>query len=184
MGRILVIEDKASMRAMVERLLESIHSVDTAPDGASGLRAIERESFDLVLTDVRLPDIDGQTILKQCKTTAPDTEVILMTAYASLDAAVQAVKAGAYDYLSKPFEPDDLLIKVDHALERRALKARAQAAEAALERRSKLNEMLGESPAIAWLQPMILEMKKTILPSKATIMQSSSTARRPSLLAI
>jgi two-component system response regulator HydG len=140
---------------MLERLLAPPHEVDLAADGRSGLERLERHAYDLILTDVRLPDLDGFAVLAQARQRSPDTEVILMTAYASVDAAVQAVKAGAYDYLAKPFEPDDLLLKVERALERRELRVRARAAEAALRQRDGQDEMLGESAAIRQVRALV-----------------------------
>lgn len=153
MARILVVDDKESMRAMLARLLPA-HEVEAAADGASALARLAHTGYDLVLTDVRLPDVDGFEVLERCRERAPDTEVILLTAYATVEAAVQAVKAGAYDYLAKPFEPDELVLKVDRALERRALRLRARAAEAALRRRDG-DEMLGGSPAIRQVRSLI-----------------------------
>ncbi len=155
MARILVIDDKPSLRAMVEKLLQPAHDVASAPDGRTALDLVANHEFDLVVSDVRLPDVDGFAVLERCRERAPDTEVILMTAYASVEAAVQAVKAGAYDYLAKPFEPDDLLLKVDRALERRALRLRARAAEAALRERGGLDELLGSSTAIRQVRTLI-----------------------------
>ncbi len=121
-ARILVVEDKAALRAMVERLIgpeaQAGRVVDGAGDAASGLALMRQHDYDVVLSDVRLPDGDGFAVLAAVKAESPDTEVILMTAFAQVDAAVAAVKAGAFDYLPKPFEPDDLLLKVARALER------------------------------------------------------------------
>ncbi len=155
MSRILIVEDKPALRAMLGRLLREAHTVVLAADGAEGLARIEAEPFDLVITDVRLPGADGFTVLERARALAPETEVILMTAYATVAAAVDAVKAGAYDYIAKPFEPDALLLKVARALERRTLRARARQAEAALARLEDGGEMIGDSPAMRRVRGLI-----------------------------
>ncbi len=166
MARILVIDDKASMRAMVERVLGEAHAVDTAADATDGLTKLANADYDLLLSDVRLPDLDGFAVLARAREMAPDTEVVLMTAYATVEAAVEAVKAGAYDYVAKPFEPDDLLLTVSRALERRSLRARARAAERALRHRDGLDEMLGEGAAmqkVRFLIERVCDLDVTVL---------------------
>lgn len=149
MARILIVDDKASMRAMLVRLFTSEgHAVDQAADGLAGLERLTAEVFDLVITDSRMPGADGATVLRSARALDPPPEVIVMTAFATVDAAVDAVKNGAYDYVSKPFEPDEMLLKVNRALERSALRARAQSAEAALRAREASDMMVGRSPAL------------------------------------
>ena len=158
MARILVAEDKASMRAVIGKLLGRERPgdvVELAADGAIALERLAAVDYDLVLTDVRLPGADGFDVLRVCREIRPDTEVVLMTAYATVDAAVEAVKAGAYDYLAKPFEPDALLLKIARALERRELRSRARAAEAALHRRDALSPMLGDSAPMRVVRRLI-----------------------------
>ncbi len=156
MSRVLIVEDKPALRAMLSRLLADRHTVDVAADGAEGLSRVEAGAYDLVITDVRLPGADGFAVLDRVRALSPETEVILMTAYATVAAAVEAVKAGAYDYIAKPFEPDALLLKVERALERRALRARARQAEAALARAGLDDEeMLGDSPAMRQVRTLI-----------------------------
>lgn len=155
MARILVVEDKPALRAMVRRLLEAAtHEVVEAED-VTDARAKLAEPFDLVLSDVRLPDGDGFGVLAAVKALAPETEVVLMTAFAEVEAAVRAVKAGAYDYLQKPFEPEGLLLTIERAIERRSLRARASAAEAALRRQAATQALIGESPAIEQVRRLI-----------------------------
>ena len=166
MARILVIDDKASMRGLVQRLLSPAHAVDVAADALGGLALLGAADYDLLLTDVRLPDLDGFAVLARARALSPDTEVMLMTAYATVEAAVEAVKEGAYDYVAKPFEPDDLLLKVSRALERRALRARARTAEAALRLREGLDEMLGDSASmrkVRFLIERVCDLDVTVL---------------------
>ena len=162
MARILIVEDKPSLRALLRRLL-SAHTVEEADTVAAALAADE---VDLVLSDVRLPDGDGFEVLRQIRQRAPQTEVIMMTAYAEIESAVRAVKAGAYDYLQKPFEPDALLLVVERALERRALRQRAHAAEEALRKMTATASMLGESRPMLRVRDLIervAELNVTVL---------------------
>jgi DNA-binding NtrC family response regulator len=152
-ARILLVEDKESLRTLLKRLLEAFEVVEAADVAA--VRSRLAEPFDLVLTDVRLPDGDGFEVLAAVHAVAPETEVVLMTAFAEVEAAVRAVKAGAYDYLQKPFEPDVLLMTVARALERRTLRARASAAEAALSRQAITRDMIGESAPMEHVRRLI-----------------------------
>jgi DNA-binding NtrC family response regulator len=114
MARILVVDDEARMVDLIRRELEDHgYSVTTAGDGPSALELMESGDFDLVITDLRMPGMDGLDLLKQARERFPRTEIVLMTAYASAQTAVKAMKEGAYDYLTKPFEMDELLIMVE-----------------------------------------------------------------------
>ncbi len=163
---VLVVEDKSALRAVVARVLGERHEVLQAGDLTEARQLLSTRSVALVVTDVRLPDGDGRELLDVVRASQPEAEVILMTAYASVGAAVDAVKAGAFDYLAKPFEPDDLALAVDRALERRALRARADAAEAALRRLAGTGDLLGTSPAmqqVRYLVERVCDLDVTVL---------------------
>jgi two-component system response regulator HydG len=158
MARLLIVEDKASFRALLVKLLsppQQPHQVDAVGDAEAAADCLDRQAYDLVLTDVRLPGADGFSVLARCAQSPGAPEVVMMTAFATIDAAVAAVKAGAYDYLAKPFEPDDLVLTIDRALERRALRRRADAAEAALQRLQAPGDMLGDSPPMREVRRLI-----------------------------
>ncbi len=122
MSRILVVDDEARMAGLIKMELEEHdHTVSTASDGAMALELVDRYDFDLVLTDLRMPGMDGLTLLRSVRERSPETAVVLMTAYASAQTAVSAMKEGAYDYLIKPFEMDELLIMVERIDSRRRL---------------------------------------------------------------
>jgi DNA-binding NtrC family response regulator len=117
-GRILVVEDKENMRALLRDILARQHDVVLAADGVAARAALESERYEVVLTDVRMPGLDGFEIIRLVKERWPVTEVVLMTAFASVSAAVDAIRLGAYDYLTKPFDPDDVDLIVTRALQR------------------------------------------------------------------
>lgn len=118
-ARVLVVDDKPTILTLLVRILGGTHDVITASNGEEALHRLRTEPFDVVLSDVRMPGADGFTVLREAKRMRPDVEVILMTAYASVPSAVEAMKSGAYDYLPKPFDPDEASLLVARALERR-----------------------------------------------------------------
>jgi DNA-binding NtrC family response regulator len=117
--RILVVDDKEPMLELLTTILAS-YDVTTAADGTrGGLALLGPHSFDVALIDVRLPGADGHELLEVVKTASPSTEVVMMSAYATVSDAVAGMKEGAFDYLEKPFDPDDVNLVVARALERR-----------------------------------------------------------------
>lgn len=131
-GRILIVDDRENMRALLRDILAPQHDVTLAADGASAYAELEAQWFEVVLTDVRMPGVDGFEIVKCIKERWPLTEVVMMTAFASIPAAVEAMRRGAYDYVQKPFDPDDVSLVVTRALERhRDRSAERHAAKAA-----------------------------------------------------
>jgi len=122
--RVLIIEDEANMRHMLEMLLKkSGYEVRTAVDGQEGLEAVEKEKFHFILCDIKMPRMDGMAFLKSASDTVRDTPVIMMSAYGTIDTAIEAMKLGAYDYISKPFKPDEVLMTLKKAEEREKLKS-------------------------------------------------------------
>ena len=118
-ARVLVVDDKPSFLSLFRRILPSDVEVVCAPDGKRALELVAEERFDVVVSDVRMPHANGLTLLRQIRETGEETEVILMTAYGTIAEAVDAMKEGAAEYLTKPFEPDDAVAAVTRALERR-----------------------------------------------------------------
>jgi DNA-binding NtrC family response regulator len=150
-GRVLIIEDKANMLNLLRQILAASYDVETAADGLAGLAMLERQSFDVVLSDVRMPGANGIEVVRTVKQRWPGTEVILMTAFASIEMAVQAMREGAYDYLPKPFDPDDVTLVVARALERKGLALRTKDLPAEAARAHRFSRLVGESPAMKGL---------------------------------
>jgi two-component system, NtrC family, response regulator PilR len=114
---ILVVDDEKSMREFLEIMLQKDgYEVTCADSGEEALKAIRREKFDLLITDIRMKPIDGLEVLRQCKAISPGTAVIIISAYASAETAVVAMKEGAYDYLPKPFKIDEMRTAITNAL--------------------------------------------------------------------
>ncbi|HZL71826.1 MAG TPA: sigma-54 dependent transcriptional regulator [Planctomycetota bacterium] len=122
-SRILIVDDEKLIRwSIAERLGRENLLTTEAADGASALEALAREPFDLVLLDLKLPDTDGLTLLKQLQSQVPELPVLMITAHSSVDTAVEAMKLGAHDYLTKPFNLDELVLSVRRAMETTALR--------------------------------------------------------------
>jgi DNA-binding NtrC family response regulator len=116
--KILVIDDEAIVRVSCERVLTPEgYDVRVVSKGADALDILSRENFDLVLTDLKMPDMDGLEVLKEIKSRWPRINVIIITGYGTISTAVQAIKLGAYEYLEKPFTPEDILRAVQRAFE-------------------------------------------------------------------
>src|ERR671924_193550 len=136
---ILLIEDEARLRENLQLLLESEgYRVTTAQNGMEGIKQLREASFDLVITDLVMPEVDGFQVLEYLKTYAPETVVVVMTAYVSADSVIDALRKGAYDYLSKPFEFDLMKATIERALEKAHLQKKLR------HYMSKLEQMVDE----------------------------------------
>ena len=124
-ARILVVDDKENIVKLFARILGDGYQLTTAADGVRAISLVASQPFDVVVTDLRMPGADGFEVLRAVKARSPGTEVIMMTAYATVGDAVEAMKQGAYDYLQKPFDPDDASLVVARALERKRLREQA-----------------------------------------------------------
>ncbi|MBL9012694.1 MAG: sigma-54-dependent Fis family transcriptional regulator [Myxococcales bacterium] len=131
MARILVADDEAGLREFITDTLElDDHTVVAAKDGKEAAKILEERGFDLLLTDLKMPGMDGMTLLRKIRAEQPEVEVIMMTAHGTVDNAVEAMKLGAFEYLQKPISgPDELRLLVARAVERRGLKDRTEGTE-------------------------------------------------------
>ena len=146
-GRIVVIDDEVNAAAALETLLkEDGYDVARAHEARTGLQLVERHDPDLVLTDLRMPGMDGIELLAKIKELRPETMVIVMTAYGTVKTAVKAMKLGAEDYLGKPIDVEELEVVLQKALERKGLLAEARSLRERLEHKYKLDNLVGESP--------------------------------------
>jgi len=122
--RILVVDDERSMREFLEIMLtKEGYEVRTAANGKEALALVEKELFDLAILDIRMPKMDGIKTLGHLKEISPETVVLMITAYASTDTAIQAMKQGAYDYITKPFKVEEIKMTIHKALEKKSLQA-------------------------------------------------------------
>jgi DNA-binding NtrC family response regulator len=164
-ARILVVDDEAVICTSCERILSGEkYDVVVTQSSRRALELIEEEAFDVVITDLVMPEFDGMKVLKTVRETSPETKVIMITVYASFKSAVEAVKLGAFDYVAKPFKPSELKTSVEKALEEKSL-AQARAAAGAKEKGPKLPFILDN---IIGYSPRMQEVFSTITKVAAT----------------
>jgi DNA-binding NtrC family response regulator len=144
-ARILVVDDRENILKLFARILGDAYEVTSAADGGRAISLIGGQEFDVIVTDLRMPGADGFEVLRAAKARAPETEVVMMTAYATVQDAVTAMKEGAYDYLQKPFDPDDATLVIARALERKRLRAQAVSLRRELEGVYSFHNLVGKS---------------------------------------
>jgi DNA-binding NtrC family response regulator len=181
-GRILVVDDESAVRdSLREWLRKDGHQVDTAADAPAALGVLQANDagYDLVLLDIRMPGIDGMELQQRIHALAPELVVVMITAYASVDTAVQALKSGAYDYVTKPFDPDQLSRLVRNALQHgRLLRDNAQL-RAALGDGPPRREIIGESAAMR----QVFELVRCVAPTDATVLLRGESGTGKELVA-
>lgn len=154
--RILVAEDEEIMRiTVIDHLRDQGWLVDAAATGSEALEKLGSSRYDLILSDIRMPGLDGEQLLQRIKSQAPRTEVVMMTAYGSSDNAVACLKKGAADYILKPFDLDDLSLRISRLLEMQAVKARCVSLEHCCGSRRPI---IGSSPAMQKMLRMISQV--------------------------
>jgi len=147
--KILVVDDERSMRDFLSIMLKKTgYDVTTAVDGEEAVKILHKDIFDLVITDLKMPKVDGLQVLKTVKELSPDTVVIVITAFASTETTVEAMKEGAYDYITKPFQNDEMKIRIKKALEKRRLSAENILLKKQLKDRAVFDNIVGKSEKI------------------------------------
>lgn len=165
--RLLIVDDEPRMREILSLLASRWgYDVRTAAGGREALETLEDFAAEVVVTDLRMPEVDGEALLREVRVRHPQTVVILMTAHATVRSAVEAMKAGAFDYIMKPFDNDELHMLVDRAIEHRQLVAENKALKAELGRRFDAHNIIGDSMAMG----RVLEMIDRVGPTKATVL--------------
>jgi len=178
--RILIVDDQRNMRATLAILLRGAgYATDEAADGETAVEKIGQESFDLVLTDLRMGRIDGLDVLRRVREASPATEVVVMTAYGTVESAVAAMRLGAYDYLQKPFSEDELLVKVAKAVERKRLAGEVSLLTNEFRERYKFENIIGRSQAIRDVMSRIVR----IAPTDATVLITGPSGTGKELMA-
>jgi DNA-binding NtrC family response regulator len=162
---VLLVDDEATVRLVVGDALRAAgHDVTLAVDGADAAEQIGRRAFDVVISDVGLPRLDGLSLFRRIRSESPSTDVILITSQGRVADAVMALKEGARDYLTKPFDEDEILVRVAAAAERRSLQRELAAARAELATRQPAIALIGRSPAMARLSDRISTMARSHAP--------------------
>ncbi len=156
MPRILLAEDDEIMRISIyDRLRKYGWQVDEAEDGRKALALYEKNQYDLVVSDIRMPGLDGRTLLDNIRRQNPDTDVIIMTAYGSIEDAIDCLRRGATEYILKPFDLDDLIIRITRLFSHQAVRTRCEILEAACGERRFHHRLIGASHAMQQVYQLI-----------------------------
>ncbi len=180
LANVLVIDDEESMRAgCIQTLEENGYRVQAAENGRMGLEKTSKESFDVILLDLKMPGIGGMEVLKKLKENDPDCFVIVITAYGTIDSAVEAMKRGAYDFLSKPFTPEALNSIVKRAVDNRLRALEDACVTLALDQEMMSKTIVGQSDKIEKLVALV----KKVAPTNSTILITGETGVGKELVA-
>ena len=178
--RVLVVDDERSMREVLSiTLRQAGYDVTLADGGAEAIAQLRRESFDVVLTDLRMRDTDGMAVLRAVRECAPDTVVVVVTAYASTETAIEAMKLGAYDYVTKPFKLDEIRVTLANALERKRLQEENRALRRQLTKTGPVDGFIGRSPRML----AVFETIRKTADSGSTVMVSGESGTGKELVA-
>ncbi len=177
MAKILIIDDeKAICNTLKEILSFEKYEVDIANDGAEGVKKAETGNYDLVLSDIKMPKMDGIEVLQKLQELNPDLPVVMISGHGTIETAVDALKKGAYDYISKPPDLNRLLVTVRNALDRSSLITETKTLKRKI---YKTREMVGDSPAIAQIKEII----EKVAPTEARVLVTGSNGTGKELVA-
>ena len=178
--RILVVDDDDNLRWVLQTQLEEMgYAAGTAPDGASALAAIDKEPPALILTDLKMPGMSGMELLERVHRDYPEIPVLIITAFGSIQSAVEAMRSGAYDYLTKPIAYDELALSVGRVLEHYGLLREVRALRASLDRKYGFENIIGHSEALL----SVLDTAARAAQSNSTILIHAETGTGKELLA-
>lgn len=176
-GKILIIDDEKAIRSTIKEILEfEEFEVKEAEDGIVGLEQISREKFDIILSDVKMPKLDGMELLHLAREKSPESVFIVMSGHGTIDTAVEAVKQGAFDYLAKPIDLNRLLVSIRNALDRNQL---VQETKTLRKKIQKSTEIVGSSPVIR----NVLEMIDKVAPTDARVLITGENGSGKELVA-
>jgi len=178
--KILVADDEQSMREFLEIMFKREgYLVSLAPNGEEVLKLAEKEIFDLVLLDIRMPRLDGISVLKKLKAISPETIVIMITAYASADTAIKAMKEGAYDYITKPFKVEEIKLIIKNALEKKNLQQENILLKQVVRDRYHFDNIIGQSSKMLALYDLL----EKVAPTKTNILITGESGTGKELVA-
>jgi len=179
-AKVLIIEDDEVLRQLlIDVLSDQEYLVEAAETGEDGLRTMEQDVFDIILLDINLPGMDGMDVLRLAPARQPDAQVVMMTAFGTVDTAVEAMKQGAFDYINKPFSTDELLLTITRALEEQDLRREV----ARLRQRARGVggdiQIVGKSPAL----DRVIDLIARVAPSRANVLITGETGTGKELVA-
>jgi DNA-binding NtrC family response regulator len=172
MKHVLLVEDEAPLReALAEQLVDRGYAVEQAESGETALAKLADFAFDVIITDLRLPGIDGSAVIDAALDRYPDIVAIVVTGYGTVKDAVEAIKRGAWDFVSKPFQIDELLHALNAALEQRRLQSENAYLRAQLDERHRFEGLIGKSPTMKRL----FQLLETVASTNSTILITGET---------
>jgi DNA-binding NtrC family response regulator len=178
--RILVVDDEAAMReSLTDWLMEDDYEVSQASSGEEAVSMVKEKDFDVVLLDLKMPGMDGLETMKGLKEVSPETEIVMMTAYATVDTAVQAMKVGAFDYMVKPFDPDEIEIHIKKIIAHRELVNENILLRKKLEERYQFDEIIGKCD----LMQDLFDMITRVAPTDSTVLITGESGTGKELVA-
>ena len=179
-ARILVVDDEEIVvRSCLRALADEQHEVEAVRSGAEALERIDAGHYDVVLLDIMMPGIDGLEVLQRAKESHPDIEVVMVTGLSEIGTAVRSMKLGAFDYLPKPFDPDELVLVVERALERRRLLRETLGAQGDAGSKYRFENIIGSSPRMQEVFRLIAQCA----PTNSTVLITGDSGTGKELIA-
>ncbi|MEM8909531.1 MAG: sigma-54 dependent transcriptional regulator, partial [Bacteroidota bacterium] len=179
MAKILVVDDEPSIRKTLREILEfEKYDVDEAVDGLDCMVKLKKSQYDVIIMDIKMPKMDGMEALERVQLLANDTPVIMISGHANIDTAVDAVKKGAFDFISKPPDLNRMLITVRNAMDKSSLITETKVLKRKVSK-SKTQEMIGDSPAISRIKEII----EQVAPTEARVLVTGSNGTGKELVA-
>ncbi|NJD18573.1 MAG: sigma-54-dependent Fis family transcriptional regulator, partial [Gemmatimonadetes bacterium] len=178
--RVLTVDDEQVVVESIRRVLTAEgYEVSTSTSARGGLDLLRKEPFDLLLLDIKMPEMSGIEMLKAARDISPETEVLIVTGYATIDTAVEAIKLGAFDYLEKPVSPPQLLVAVARALERKHLVDLTRRLRAELETRHRIGNVICSSPPMR----KVMQLVQRVAPTNSTVLITGETGTGKDVIA-
>ena len=180
-GRILIVDDEKDMLALLKRIIseETDHEVIAETDPVHALELFKEKAFDLVITDLKMPKMDGIKLLESIKKTTPDVSVVILTAFATIETAVEAIRKGAYDYITKPFRRERILLSVEKVMKWQEMVRENLSLRQALADKGSSSLMVGSTPVMKEL----LERVRQVAPTMATVLITGASGTGKELVA-
>ena len=180
-GRILIVDDEKDMLVLLQRIIseEMDHEVVTEPNPQRALQLFRENPFHLVITDLKMPKMDGIRLLEEVKKTSPEVSVIILTAYATIETAVEAIQKGAYDYITKPFRRERILLTISKAMEWQEMVRENQTLRKALAEKESAPSLVGSTA----LMQELMEKVRQVAPTMATVLITGASGTGKELVA-
>ena len=178
--RVLTVDDEQVVCESIRRVLsDEGYRVSTSTSSREGLDLLRKEHFDLLLLDIKMPEMDGIELLRAARDVSPDTEVLIITGYATIETAVEAIKLGAFDYLEKPVSPPQLLVATARALERKHLVDLTRRLRSELESRHRIGNVICSSPRMR----KVMQLVAKVAPTNTTVLITGETGTGKDIIA-